>query len=57
MSKQFQAPVFSPWPSSGMGKEMICVQAEKLRAAATQGVCNAKMQENQRKAVNIKETV
>lgn len=40
-----------------MGKEMSCVKKEKLRAAAIQSGCNARMQENQGKTVNIKETL
>lgn len=47
MSKQFQPPLSSLLGPAGMGKEMSCVQAEKRRAAAIQGGCNARMQENQ----------
>lgn len=50
-------PGSPPWPWSGMGKEMSNVQAEKTRAAAMQGGCDARMQENQGKAVNTEETV
>lgn len=46
-------PGSPPWPWFGMPN----VQAEKPRAAAIQGGCNVRMQENQGKAGNTKETV
>lgn len=50
-------PGSPPWSWLGMEKEVSYVQADKPRAAAIEGGGNARMQENQGKAVNTKETV